>query len=111
MQDLADGIAAKDVQAAFLDLPDPENYVGLVREALIPGGILGCLLPTTNQVSTLITALKQNNFDNIEVSEILHRYYKPSATRLRPDDKMVGHTGFLIFTRKYALFSDSQPIE
>ena len=111
VQDLAEGIDAKDVQAAFLDLPDPENYVGLVREALIPGGILGCLLPTTNQVSTLITALKQNNFDNIEVSEILHRYYKPSATRLRPDDKMVGHTGFLIFTRKYALFSDSQPID
>ena len=57
----------------------------------------------------MITALKQNSFENIEVSEILHRYYKPSATRLRPDDKMVGHTGFLIFTRKYGLFSDSQP--
>ncbi|MBN2043729.1 MAG: tRNA (adenine-N1)-methyltransferase [Anaerolineales bacterium] len=106
-QDLADGIEAQNVQAAFLDLPDPENYIKIVRPALIPGGILGCFLPTTNQVSTLITALKQNNFENIEVSEILHRYYNPSATRLRPSDKMVGHTGFLIFTRKYALYSES----
>jgi tRNA (adenine57-N1/adenine58-N1)-methyltransferase len=106
-QDLADGISDENIQAAFLDLPDPENYVHIVRQALIPGGILGCFLPTTNQVSGLVTALKKNNFENIEVSEILHRYYKPSATRLRPADKMVGHTGFLIFTRKYALYSES----
>ena len=106
VQDLAAGISEKNIQAAFLDLPDPENYIHLVRQALIPGGILGCLLPTTNQVSVLITALKQHNFEKLEVSEILHRYYKPSATRLRPADKMVAYTGFLIFTRKYANFSD-----
>ena len=105
-QDLAEGIAERNVHAVFLDLPDPENYIHIVRPAIIPGGILGCLLPTTNQVSALITALKQNNFDKIEISEILHRYYKPSATRLRPADKMVGHTGFLIFSRKYADFSE-----
>ena len=108
VQDLKDGIEAENVDAVFLDLPDPENYIHLVRPALIPGGSLGCFLPTTNQVSTLITALKQHSFESIEVSEILHRYYKPSATRLRPSDKMVGHTGFLIFTRKYALFSESE---
>lgn len=104
-QDLADGISEQDVHAVFLDLPDPENYIHLVREALIPGGILGCLLPTTNQVSTLITVLKQNNFEKLEISEILHRYYKPSATRLRPADKMVAHTGFLIFARKFASYA------
>ena len=107
VQDLVKGIEAENIQSAFLDLPDPENYVKTVREVLVPGGILGCFLPTTNQVSTLITALKQNNFENIEVSEILHRYYKPSATRLRPADKMVGHTGFLIFTRKFATYAES----
>ena len=107
VQDLKAGTTETDIQSIFLDLPDPENYIGIVRQALLPGGTLGCFLPTTNQVSTLITALKQHSFENIEVSEILHRYYKPSATRLRPADKMVGHTGFLIFTRKYALYSES----
>ena len=107
-QDLSEGIEAQGVHAAFLDLPDPENYIEIIRPALVPGGTLGCFLPTTNQVSLLITALKRNSFENIEVSEILHRYYKPSATRLRPADKMVGHTGFLIFTRKYATFAESE---
>jgi tRNA (adenine57-N1/adenine58-N1)-methyltransferase len=95
----------KDLHAVFLDLPDPENYIGVVRDALIPGGYLGCFLPTTNQVSTLITTLKQHNFEYIEVSEMLHRYYKATATRLRPVDKMVAHTGFMVFTRKLAPFS------
>lgn len=106
-QDLAEGIDEQNVHSIFLDLPNPEDYIHLMRPALIPGGTLGCLLPTTNQVSTLISALKRHNFGNIEISEIMHRYYKPSATRLRPEDRMVGHTGFLIFTRKVALYSES----
>lgn len=101
-KDISEGFEENNIQAVFLDLPDPENYIQYVRKALIPGGFFGSILPTTNQVSTLITALKQHNFGNIEVSEILHRYYKPSATRLRPSDKMVAHTGFLIFARKFA---------
>ncbi len=106
IQDLGAGVDETNLHAAFLDLPDPENYIGTVRGALIPGGILGCLLPTTNQVSVLITTLKKHNFEYIEVSEILHRYYKPSATRLRPADTMVAHTGFLVFARKYASYND-----
>ncbi|MCB2179583.1 tRNA (adenine-N1)-methyltransferase [bacterium] len=106
-QDLADGIEEEGIHSVFLDLPNPEDYIHLVRPALIPGGTLGCLLPTTNQVSTLIKALKQHHFGNIEISEIMHRYYKPSATRLRPEDRMVAHTGFLIFTRKIALESET----
>lgn len=101
-RDIGEGVDETDLQAAFLDLPDPENYVGVVRDSLIPGGYFGCFLPTTNQVSTLITTLKQNNFEYIEVSEMLHRYYKPTATRLRPVDQMVAHTGFMIFARKLA---------
>jgi tRNA (adenine57-N1/adenine58-N1)-methyltransferase len=105
IRSLEEGFDEHNVHAAFLDLPDPENYIGQVRKALIPGGQLGCLLPTTNQVSVLITALKQHNFEYTEVSEILHRYYKASATRLRPADKMVAHTGFLIFSRKLEPFA------
>jgi tRNA (adenine57-N1/adenine58-N1)-methyltransferase len=110
-QDIGDGISEENVHSIFLDLPNPEDYIHLVRPALIPGGTLGCLLPTTNQVSILISALKRHNFENIEISEIMHRYYKPSATKLRPEDRMVGHTGFLIFTRKVGLYSESAKSE
>jgi tRNA (adenine57-N1/adenine58-N1)-methyltransferase len=47
----------------------------------------------------LITALKQEDFAFIEVCETMLRYYKPVADRLRPTDRMVAHTGFLIFSR------------
>jgi tRNA (adenine57-N1/adenine58-N1)-methyltransferase len=104
-RDLSEGFDQEKAHAVFLDLADPENYIAVARKALVSGGHLGCFLPTTNQVSLLITALKQNNFDYIEVSEIMHRYYKASATRLRPVDKMVAHTGFLIFSRKLEPFT------
>jgi tRNA (adenine57-N1/adenine58-N1)-methyltransferase len=100
IRNINEGFDEKNVNAVFLDLQDPENYIAQVREALMPGGHFGCILPTTNQVSTLITELKRNKFAKIEVSEILHRYYKTSATRLRPADQMVGHTGFLVFARR-----------
>ena len=41
-----------------------------------------------------------NSFAFIEVCELLMRYYKPEPTRLRPTDRMVAHTGFLIFARR-----------
>lgn len=114
LRHLEEGFDETGMHAVFLDLPDPENYIAEARQALTPGGHLGCFLPTTNQVSMLITALKQHNFEFIEVSEILHRYYKASATRLRPVDKMVAHTGFLIFSRKlepFAVPGQNEPAE
>ena len=107
VRDIAEGFDETDVQAIFLDLPDPHNYIPQVRDALADGGFFGSIQPTTNQVSALITALKKENFDFIEVSEMLHRYYKPSATRLRPADKMVGHTGYLIFARKIVAYGQT----
>jgi tRNA (adenine57-N1/adenine58-N1)-methyltransferase len=100
--DIGDGLAERDVNAVFLDLPNPEEYLPQVREALQPGGFFGSLLPTTNQVSLLLAALQQHDFGFVEVSEILHRYYRPVATRLRPADTMNAHTGFLIFARMVA---------
>jgi len=99
LRDIAEGFEETDMPALFLDLPNPEFYLEQARAALQLGGFFGSILPTTNQVSVLITALKAADFGFIEVSEILHRYYLPVASRLRPADTMTGHTGFLIFAR------------
>jgi len=101
-RDISEGFDEREMPALFLDLPDPENYLVQVRAALQPGGFFGCILPTSNQVSALLTALKAHQFGFVEVSEILHRYYKPVAERLRPADTMNAHTGFLIFARRLA---------
>jgi tRNA (adenine57-N1/adenine58-N1)-methyltransferase len=53
-----------------------------------------------NQVIQLVWALPEHGFAMIEVEEILLRPYKAVAARLRPADRMVAHTGYLIFARK-----------
>ncbi len=99
LRDIVEGFDEKNVDAVFLDLPNPQDYLLQAKEALKPGGHLGCILPTTNQVSTLLVALRRSNFAFIEVCEVLVRYYKPIADRLRPADRMIAHTGYLVFAR------------
>ena len=98
-QDIAYGFDETSVDAVFLDVPNPEDYIPVVQSALRPGGYFGSLVPTTNQVSNLLECLQANGFAFIEICEILLRYYKPVPARLRPDDRMTAHTGFLIFAR------------
>ncbi len=99
LRDIALGFDEKNVDAVFLDLPNPQDYIPQAKDALKPGGYLGSILPTTNQVSLLLIALRRANFAFIEVCEVILRYYKAVADRFRPTDRMVAHTGYLIFAR------------
>ena len=47
-----------------------------------------------------LVALRQSQFAFVEVCELLLRYYKPEPARIRPTDRMVAHTGFLLFARR-----------
>lgn len=100
LRDIAEGFDETDADAFFLDVPNPWDYIPQVRAALKSGGFFGCLLPTFNQVQNLLLALRREHFAFIEVCEILLRYYKTEPTRVRPVDRMVAHTGFLIFARR-----------
>ena len=99
-RDIAEGFDETGVDALFLDVRTPWDYLEQARQALKGGGFFGALVPTANQVSHLITGLERHSFGHIEVEELLVRPYKPVAERLRPADTMVGHTGYLIFARK-----------
>jgi tRNA (adenine57-N1/adenine58-N1)-methyltransferase catalytic subunit len=98
-RDIAEGFNEVDVDALFLDVPNPWDYMAQARRALKGGGFFGSILPTTNQVSDLLVALRRESFDFLEVCEVLIRYYKTVPARLRPTDRMVAHTGFLVFGR------------
>jgi tRNA (adenine57-N1/adenine58-N1)-methyltransferase len=98
-RDIAEGFDEQGVDALFLDLPNPYEFLPQVRQALKSGGYFGSILPTTNQVSRLIFVFHANGFAFVDVCEVILRYYKPVADRLRPVDRMVAHTGYLIFAR------------
>ena len=100
LRDIGQGFDETDVDAFFLDVPNPYDYAGQVRAALKPGGYMCCLIPTFNQVEKTLMALRQNKFAFVEVCELLLRYYKPEPARIRPTDRMVAHTGFLVFARR-----------
>jgi tRNA (adenine57-N1/adenine58-N1)-methyltransferase len=100
LRDIGHGFDETDVDAFFLDVPNPYDFTAQVRAALKPGGHLCCLIPTFNQVEKTLKALRQNRFAFVEVCELLLRYYKPEPDRIRPTDRMVAHTGFLVFARR-----------
>jgi len=100
LRDIAEGFDETDADSFFLDVPNPYDYIAQVRAALKPGGFLCCLIPTFNQVEKTLQALRQGKFAFVEVCELLLRYYKPEPSRIRPTDRMVAHTGFLVFGRR-----------
>jgi len=95
----------------FLDLLIPDQMLGQARLALRGGGVLGCLVPTANQVIDLLKAFAAHpGFGFIEVEELILRSYKAVAARLRPEDHMIGHTGYLVFARAIIRSAGSEPL-
>ena len=87
------------VDAVFLDMPEPQSCIAQARAALNDGGFFGTLVPTTNQVQDILRALNVSEFGLIEVEEVITRNYKTNADRFRPRDRMIAHTGYLVFAR------------
>jgi tRNA (adenine57-N1/adenine58-N1)-methyltransferase len=111
LRDIAAGFDETDADAFFLDVQNPYDYLAQVRAALKPGGHFSTLVPTFNQVEKTLRALRQNHFAFIETCELLLRYFKPEPTRLRPTDRMVAHTGYLIFARRIEPSADARGAE
>jgi tRNA (adenine57-N1/adenine58-N1)-methyltransferase len=100
LRDIQSGFDETDADALFLDVPEPSRFLPQAAAALRSGGFFGTIVPTVNQVIRLLDALSGLPFAMVEVEELLRRSYKPVAERLRPADRMVAHTGFLLFARK-----------
>jgi tRNA (adenine57-N1/adenine58-N1)-methyltransferase len=101
LKDITLGLDERNVEVLYLDLPNPYDLLEQVYAAMMPGGFFGCILPTTNQVTRMISALHRYNFAFVDICEIMLRFYKANPNRLRPTDRMVAHTGYLIFARPF----------
>jgi tRNA (adenine57-N1/adenine58-N1)-methyltransferase len=99
-RDISAGFDEQGADALFLDLPNPWDYLDQAHAALAGGGFLGSILPTANQVINLIAALESADFGLIEAEELLLRSYRTFSARLRPEDRLTAHTGYLVFGRR-----------
>ncbi|OAA30415.1 SAM-dependent methyltransferase [Kosmotoga arenicorallina S304] len=97
LKDIGDGIDEKGADAFFLDVPDPVPYLSEVLSSLKGGGRLCVLCPTVNQVQSVLESLNEKEVVDIEVWETFIRKMKTNPKRFRPEDRMVGHTAYLIF--------------
>ena len=99
VRDVYEGIDATDLDRVLLDLPEPWRVVKHAAEAMHPGGILLAYLPTIGQVARLREELSGSTFGMIETLEVLQRTWHVDGQSVRPDHRMVAHTGFLTHAR------------
>lgn len=99
--EVEDSIAGLRPERIVLDLPEPWSVVAAAAEHQPGGGVLCAYLPTVPQIQTLTDALRgSGRYAEIEVFETLLRTWTVEGRSVRPDHRMVGHTGFLIVARR-----------
>ena len=102
-----DGIDERDLDRVVLDLPEPWNVVPHAAVALRPGGILVSYTPSIAQVMQLRSALDEGPWSEASTVEVLNRSWHVEGQAVRPDHRMVAHTGFL--TRARLVRDDDEP--
>jgi tRNA (adenine57-N1/adenine58-N1)-methyltransferase len=100
VRDIYEGIGEQDLDRVILDLPEPWRVVPhLVSGALHAGGIVVAYTPGINQAAQFRAALADGPFGFAETIEVLHRGWHIEGMSVRPDHRMVAHTGFLTSAR------------
>jgi tRNA (adenine57-N1/adenine58-N1)-methyltransferase len=97
-RDVYEGIEG-EFDRIVLDLPEPWNVVGHAEGSLVPGGVLCAYVPSITQAAELRARLDRSGFGLAETFEILRRTWHIEGRSVRPDLRMVGHTGFITTAR------------
>ncbi len=99
LRDVYEGIEERGLDRVVLDLPEPWRVVPHAEVALRSGGLICAYLPTINQTAQFRHALDESRFGMAVTLEVLHRTWHIEDRSVRPDHRMVGHTGFLTTAR------------
>lgn len=100
-RDVYEGIIDEPLDRVLLDVPEPWQVVPHAERALRDGGIFAAYSPTVPQMQQTYEALRRSQrFTRIECMETLLRPWHIDRASVRPEQQIIGHTGFLTFARK-----------
>jgi tRNA (adenine57-N1/adenine58-N1)-methyltransferase catalytic subunit len=102
-RDLYEGFDETAADRMFLDLPEPGRALPVAARALRPGGVLVGYVPTVLQLKDTVDALQAHaEFGQIESFETLLRHWQVKGLSVRPLNRMVAHSAFIIIARRLA---------
>lgn len=108
--DLVAALRPEPVDRVVLDMLAPWDCVDAVAKVLVPGGVLICYVATTTQLSRTVEALREHGrYAEPAPFETMLRTWHVEGLAVRPDHRMVGHTGFLVTARRIADGVDLPP--
>ena len=100
---LPDTLPAQSVDRVVLDMLAPWECLDVVSDALKPGGVVLCYVATVTQLSRVAEAIRGTGlYTNPDSNETMIRGWHVEGLAVRPDHRMIGHTGFLITARRLA---------
>lgn len=105
--DVFEGVPERGFDRLILDLPEPWRAVGTATDSLAAGGIMCCYLPTVPQVAQTVEAMRGGGFGLLSTFEGLVRTWNVERMSVRPDHRMVAHTGFIVVGRKLSRLTRS----
>jgi tRNA (adenine57-N1/adenine58-N1)-methyltransferase catalytic subunit len=101
--DVATECQDTDVDRVVLDMLAPWDVLDTVAAAMVPGGVLCAYVATTTQLSKIVETLREHGgFTEPQPWESLVRGWHVEGLAVRPAHRMVGHTGFLVTSRRLA---------
>jgi tRNA (adenine57-N1/adenine58-N1)-methyltransferase catalytic subunit len=98
-RDTYEGVEVADLDRVVLDLPEPWRVVKHAESALRPGGVFVAYTPSIVQAARLREELEGSGFGFAGTMEVLQRTWHIEGQAVRPDHRMVAHTGFLTHAR------------
>jgi tRNA (adenine57-N1/adenine58-N1)-methyltransferase catalytic subunit len=102
--DLVESLAEEElVDRVVLDMLAPWECVDAVGTVLVPGGVVCCYVATTTQLARTVETLREHGGFTEPISwETMIRTWHVEGLAVRPDHRMIGHTGFLVTSRRLA---------
>ncbi|MFK0401210.1 tRNA (adenine-N1)-methyltransferase [Microbacterium sp. NPDC090225] len=103
VEQLPSELPAGSVDRVVLDMLAPWECIDVVADALTPGGVVLCYIATATQLSRVAEYIRNTGlFTDPDASETMVRGWHVEGLAVRPDHRMVAHTGFLLTARRLA---------